>query len=245
MVMGQKQNLLCKLGLHRWRDYGESVVIAWKVPEISLISAGRRLVQKSEESFTKKKCLRCGIEMKRKLIHNPDGTLSCIGWEPLSESKFERLTILENKLLASLTQGMNIGNLHKYFVHGALYSILGPVLIVRWFDGLFSVDAGDILWNIIGLVIFLFIVGGLNCILTFFLWFPIKISFLNVFYHGFVLSIALLIVNVMFNLIPNIVFPSVLTAVITFIVGAFFGGMAGKAIAGFWRKGERTPYPML
>jgi len=27
--------------------------------------------------------------MKRKLVHNPDGTLSCIGWEPLRETEDE------------------------------------------------------------------------------------------------------------------------------------------------------------
>jgi hypothetical protein len=39
--------------------------------------------------FTKKKCLRCGIKMKRRFVGNPNGTSSCIGWEPLLDSEYE------------------------------------------------------------------------------------------------------------------------------------------------------------
>ena len=84
MVKRQNPNWLCKLGLHKWRNYGESVVITWKEPEIG------RMSNHSKKVFTKRKCLRCGIGMKRRLVNNPDGTSSCIGWEPLSESEYEK-----------------------------------------------------------------------------------------------------------------------------------------------------------
>ncbi len=80
MVKRQNPNWLCKLRLHKWRNHGESVVITWKEPAI-IKTPYEKFTQKSKEVFTKRKCLRCGIEMKRKLVHNPDGTLSCIGWE--------------------------------------------------------------------------------------------------------------------------------------------------------------------
>jgi len=37
----------------------------------------------------KRKCLRCGVKFKRRLVPNPDGTLSCIGWDPDTEPEKE------------------------------------------------------------------------------------------------------------------------------------------------------------
>lgn len=87
MVKRQNPNWLCKLKLHKWRNYGESVVITWKEPGVIVPTS---YTTQSRDVFTKRKCLRCGIRMKRILIKNPDGTLSCIGWEPLSESECEK-----------------------------------------------------------------------------------------------------------------------------------------------------------
>jgi len=89
VVKRQNPNWLCKLRLHKWRNYGESIVITWKEPTF-IKTPYEKFTQKSKEVFTKKKCLRCGIRLKRRLIENPDGTLSCVGWEPLSESEYEK-----------------------------------------------------------------------------------------------------------------------------------------------------------
>jgi hypothetical protein len=86
MIESQKPNWICKLGLHKWRHYGEPVVITWKEPRPIKIRYGNlNFTQRSKRVLTKRKRLRCGIRVKRKLTHNPDGTLSCVGWEPTSK----------------------------------------------------------------------------------------------------------------------------------------------------------------
>jgi predicted RNase H-like HicB family nuclease len=139
----------------------------------------------------------------------------------------------------SLIQRVNFRVLLKYFVHGVLYSVLGIGLLLVWAGILlFLMTVGSILGLIIGLGVFVLLIGGLNSIITFFLWFPVKMSFLNVFFHGLTLSIALLFVNVIFLAIPNLVFPGIPTMVITTILGAFLSGVVGKVIAGIWREEE-------
>jgi len=87
MIKRQNPNWLCKLRLHKWRKYGDSVVITWKEPGVIF---PKSFTTQSREVFTKRKCLRCGVRIKRRLVNNPDGTLSCIGWETLSESEYEK-----------------------------------------------------------------------------------------------------------------------------------------------------------
>jgi len=94
MAKRQNPNWLCKLRLHKWRNYGESVVITWKEPGLIVPTS---YVTQKRQVFTKRKCLRCGIRMKRRLIYNPDGTLSCIGWDILSESEYEKDESEESK----------------------------------------------------------------------------------------------------------------------------------------------------
>jgi hypothetical protein len=89
MVKRQNLNWLCRLGLHKWRDFGESVVITWKEPAV-IKTPYEKFTQKSRKVFTRKKCLRCGIKMKRRFVGNPNGTSSCIGWEPLLDSEYEK-----------------------------------------------------------------------------------------------------------------------------------------------------------
>ncbi|MCK4478168.1 hypothetical protein KAU88_06545 [Candidatus Bathyarchaeota archaeon] len=75
--------LLCKLGFHRWRDYGERVLLIWKEPGLLPgTKQGRR-----KHVFSERGCLRCGIKEKRKFSENVDGTLAAAGWEIVEESK--------------------------------------------------------------------------------------------------------------------------------------------------------------
>jgi hypothetical protein len=84
--------------LHKWRYYGEKVVVTWKEPEYVKGGYGEsgdwlpmrtrelpKPIHCQKEVFTKRKCLRCGIGVKRKLVRNSDGTLSSFGWEPISK----------------------------------------------------------------------------------------------------------------------------------------------------------------
>jgi hypothetical protein len=86
MTKRQSPNWLCKLRLHKWRNYGESVVITWKEPGVIF---PKSYTTQSREVLTKRECLRCGLRVKRRLVNNPDGTLSCVGWETLSDSEYE------------------------------------------------------------------------------------------------------------------------------------------------------------
>ena len=102
MVKRRNTNWLCKLGLHRWRNYGESVVVTWEEPYhrwkglyhmwngLRKRPSSSHFRTRSRVVLTKRECLRCGISMKRILVKNADGTLSCVGWEHLSQSECEK-----------------------------------------------------------------------------------------------------------------------------------------------------------
>lgn len=69
------QPLLCRLGLHRWANYGKEVLIFWQEPGLVY-----GLSTKSKVVFEKRRCLRCGVRFKRILSTNPDETFSAAGW---------------------------------------------------------------------------------------------------------------------------------------------------------------------
>lgn len=88
--------ILCRLGFHKWRDYGSKVDVFWEEPY--QIKAGVKdgfgtsvgpsrgnIEARSKLVYEGKQCKRCGIKLRRKLVTNSDGTLSCIGWEPETE----------------------------------------------------------------------------------------------------------------------------------------------------------------
>ena len=73
--------LLCRLGLRKWRYYGEKVLIVWKEP--GFIPGTKKEMRKMV--YCKRECLRCGIKEKRKFFENIDGTLAAAGWERIEE----------------------------------------------------------------------------------------------------------------------------------------------------------------
>lgn len=89
-------NWLCRLGFHDWSYYGELAVVTWKEPVYGsgrLVGRVRKQIPmhtRGEKVFTKRRCVRCGIGMKRIIVKNADGTLFSVGWEPLSESEYEK-----------------------------------------------------------------------------------------------------------------------------------------------------------
>jgi len=70
-------SLLCRLGLHKWRNYGERVLIAWEEP--GFIIGTKKKIWKYV--FSERECLRCGIKEKRLFSENIDGTLAAAGWK--------------------------------------------------------------------------------------------------------------------------------------------------------------------
>jgi hypothetical protein len=74
-----KKPLLCRLGLHRWQNYGNKVeVFSEELP----VGVGLRARERhSRTVYEKCVCKRCGIKLRRKLATNSDGTVSSVGWE--------------------------------------------------------------------------------------------------------------------------------------------------------------------
>jgi hypothetical protein len=68
--------------MHKWQNYGEEVQIFWQEPGVIY-----GLTTKNKVVFEKRKCLRCGMRLRRKLIKNDDGTLASVGWLPDNESQ--------------------------------------------------------------------------------------------------------------------------------------------------------------
>jgi hypothetical protein len=135
--------------------------------------------------------------------------------------------------------------LEKYFVHGALFSILGLVLSFVWVAILIMlVLLGSIIGLLIGLVVLFFIVGWLNSMLTGFVWhMPIKTDWKTVLVHGLVLSIVFFIVHIP-AIVVNFVAPSVITVVVLLIIYAFIDGFVARHVAGMWQR-EEKPLEMV
>jgi hypothetical protein len=75
---------LCRLGFHRWLNYGNKVEVFWEEPPLGVGGSRyfkNRMEKHSKIVYEKCVCKRCGIKLKRKLATNPDGTVSSIGWE--------------------------------------------------------------------------------------------------------------------------------------------------------------------
>lgn len=77
------QPLLCRLGFHKWQNYGNKVEIFWEEPPLGV--GFRRKERRSKTVHEKCACKRCGVKLRRKFANNSDGTLSCVGWEPDNE----------------------------------------------------------------------------------------------------------------------------------------------------------------
>jgi hypothetical protein len=91
---------LCRLGFHKWQDYGKEAEVFWQEP--APLNLGIQGTKKAGaparlpgdtptganfETHSKivhegRECARCGTRLKRIFATNSDGTLSSIGWEP-------------------------------------------------------------------------------------------------------------------------------------------------------------------
>jgi hypothetical protein len=139
---------------------------------------------------------------------------------------------------------LNSRDMAKYFLHGIVFSILFLVLAFAWiFLLLFLTAIGFIIGLIIGFGVLLLIVGFLNSSITSLLWFEVKTSFWDLFFHGLALFIILLVVNGIFVSVPLLVFPGIATTVATLILATFLNGFVGKKVAGLWEKEYREGIP--
>ena len=132
----------------------------------------------------------------------------------------------------------------KYFLHGIFFSILFLVLAVAWiFLLLFLTAIGFIIGLIIGFGVLFLIVGFLNSNITSLLWFEVKTSFWDLFFHGLVLLIVLFISDIIIVTMPNLAFPATTTRVVTFIISSFIYGFVAKRVARWWAQEYEEDIP--
>ncbi|HVP92561.1 MAG TPA: hypothetical protein VMS94_02330 [Acidobacteriota bacterium] len=126
-------------------------------------------------------------------------------------------------------------NLSKYFAQGILFSLIFIVLSIGWAVLLvFLMLIGFIIGLIIGFLILLFLIGGLNVVLTDEIWNThTKDDWKSLLAHGFVLFIALIFAHVP-GILINLVVPSLATIIAVFIVYCFIDGYVSKKIAEFY-----------
>jgi peptide/nickel transport system permease protein len=131
---------------------------------------------------------------------------------------------------------MNWKDLFKYFVHGIAFSTLFFVLAIAWILAFaFLTVIGAIIGLVIGFVLLFLVVGFANSVVTSYLWFKVKFGFWDFLFHGFVLFVTLLILNVIIT-VPTLVLPGIATTVITYIITTFVEGFVAKKLAGWWQE---------
>lgn len=125
----------------------------------------------------------------------------------------------------------------KYFLHGLAYSLLMLVLVFVWALILLILTMlGAIIGLIIGVILLFFIMGFLNSFLTLYIWsIPVKMQLTSLLGHGFLLFIALIVVNVPAMMI-NLSVPGLATSIVLFIAYAFIDGFVSKYVALIWRE---------
>jgi len=129
----------------------------------------------------------------------------------------------------------------KYFAHGVLFSVLATVFIfvaAEFLALLATLGAGGILLAIAALYIVPIVLGAANCVITEFLWFPVKFSWLSTWLHGILMFLALIVVNLI-ALMPFSVLPLTAAIILSLITGAFIDGYLAKQIAELWKKEKK------
>jgi hypothetical protein len=127
----------------------------------------------------------------------------------------------------------------KYFAHGLAFSLLMAVMTIIWaFMSVILIMVGAIIGLILGFILLLFIVGGLNTFLTDLIWaVPIKTKWTSLLGHGFVLLLSLVVIHLP-ALAANYAMPGLATQIVLFIVYAFVDGFVAKKIAENWEESE-------
>ncbi|MGA2309845.1 MAG: hypothetical protein ABSG57_09905 [Candidatus Bathyarchaeia archaeon] len=144
-------------------------------------------------------------------------------------------------------KGHSFGSLlARFFLHGIAFSALlavstivwafvtGTLVMVGFAVGLML---GVVISLILSFVLYIFIEGGLNILLTKFVWkVSIRQDWKAVLGHGLVLFIALLLVGIP-SIIINFLIPSWITIVVVYIAYCFVDGFVAKEVAFVWKSG--------
>ncbi len=128
-------------------------------------------------------------------------------------------------------------NLPKYFLHGIAFSFILIVLVIFWSVILVILVAfGFIIGLIIGFIVLLYLLGGINVFLSGTIWgIQVKEDWKSLLIHGLVLFISLIVVQIP-SMIVTLVVPSLATTVLLFIIYGFIDGFVAQNIGIFWEE---------
>ncbi len=123
-----------------------------------------------------------------------------------------------------------------YFAHGLALGLLFFAVGTAWAFPLSTLLVGGIFFGIvIGVGVFLAVLGYLNTIVVEGLWFPVRTGFLTCLGHGFLLFVALLPLNLFVVAVQAYVTRAPVVSLLVFVAAAPLNGFLGKAVAAGWR----------
>ena len=127
--------------------------------------------------------------------------------------------------------------LSRYFLHGIAYSLLLSVLAIGWiFIAAFLALALWIIGLLLGFVLLLFIIGGLNTLLAESIWHvSMKEDWKSILAHGLVLFIAIFVAGIP-SLVISFAIPGWITSAALFIVYCFVDGFVAVRVANIWER---------
>ncbi len=132
----------------------------------------------------------------------------------------------------------NLKIISKYFMHGLAFTVILYGLTFVWTSVLpFLTAIGSRIGLVVGFVVFIFILGGLNSLLAQNIWsFSIKTKWTSLLGHGVVLLIGLITTYIPYIIIERI-WPSFTISMLFFEV--FIDGIVAKNVASWWKEGYR------
>lgn len=141
--------------------------------------------------------------------------------------------------------------LARFFLHGtpfSLYYFLFPIFWTYGWDALGSLGAtletvGYTIVVVTGFVLFLPVMGFLNSAVTAKLWFPVKMSVGDIFFHGVFVYFGLAIIHLSVAMPYIALRESPLGVVVMFIIISFLDGTIAKKVAEMWRQEYRKGVP--
>lgn len=137
----------------------------------------------------------------------------------------------------------NKGLLVRYFLHGVLFALISLTVIILWGGSFYVIFLLMALLHVsylinlaIGLISYLFIMGGLNVLLTGVIWrLEIKSDWKNLLLHGFVLFILQFTVYTLAVAAVQAV-PNLTMTIALFIICPLIMGFLARRIADWWEE---------
>ncbi|UCC33133.1 MAG: hypothetical protein JSW53_04965 [Candidatus Bathyarchaeota archaeon] len=183
-----------------------------------------------EKGKTRGKAISAFLRGKKLLLKEDDREIREIV-ERVGRDKRLRPSTRKATREKAATQQWNWMFLGRIFLHGLSFSVVMSGLVFLWaFLLVLLVAVGSFIGLLIGFVILLFILGGLNSFLLDRIWsISTETGWKNLLGHGFVLSIALIAAHIP-GIFVSLIAPGLATMVVLFIINAFIDGLIAKNV---------------